>query len=81
MVVHGMLEEEEKATFAEVIKAMKEVLGPGSKLLAAQDFRHTTQEETASVSSFVRRLERTFRVVYSADKLSSETRAAAFLYG
>ena len=39
-----MLEEEEKATFAGEIKAMKEVLGPGSKILAAQDFRHTTQE-------------------------------------
>ena len=75
-----LLEEEEKATFTGAIKAMREVLGPGSKILAAQDFWHAMQEETESVSSFVRRLERTFRVAYGADKLSSETRAA-FLYG
>ena len=75
-----LLEEEEKATFTGAIKAMREVLDPGSKILAAQDFQHTTQEETESVSSFVRRLERMFRVAYGADKLSSETRAA-FLYG
>ena len=75
-----LLEEEEKSTFSSAIKTMKEVLGPGSKILAAQDFRHTAQEETESVSTFVRRLERTFRVAYGGDKLSSETRAA-FLYG
>ena len=75
-----LLEEEEKATFTRAIQVLKEALGPGSKILAAQDFRHTTQEETESVSSFVRRLERTFRVAYGADKLSAETRAA-FLYG
>ena len=59
---------------------MKEVLGPGSKILAVQDFRHTSQEETESVSVFVRRLECTFRVAYGADKLGPKTRAA-FLYG
>ena len=71
------LEEEEKATFTRAIQVLKEALGPGSKILAAQDFRYTTQEETESVSSFVRRLKRTFRVAY---KLSAETKAA-FLYG
>ena len=75
-----LLEEEEKATFTRAIQVLKEALGPGSKILAAQDFRHTTQEETESVSSFVRRLERTFRAAYGADKLSAETRTA-FLYG
>ena len=72
-----LLGEEEKVTFDSAVKAMKEVLGPGSKILAAQDFQHTTQEET---ESFVRRLERTFRVAYGSDKLTTETRSA-FLYG
>ena len=31
-------------------KAMKEVLGPGSKILVAQDFRDTIQEQSESVS-------------------------------
>ena len=44
-----LLEEEERATLATAIRALKEALGPGSKILAAQDFRHTTQEDTESV--------------------------------
>jgi hypothetical protein len=75
----NLLDEEEKPTFNDAVKAMKEVLGPGSKILAAQDFRHTVQEENESVSVFVRRLERTFRIAYGSDKLSPETRGA-FLY-
>ena len=76
----NLLDDEEKETFSDAVKAMKEVLGPGSKILAAQDFRHTIQEESESVSVFVRRLERTFRIAYGSDKLSPETRGA-FLYG
>ena len=76
----NLLEEEERTTYDDAVQAMKEVLGPGSKILAAQDFRHTTQEESESVSAFVRRLERTFRIAYGNDKLSTETRGA-FLYG
>ena len=49
-------------------------------MLAAQDFRHTSQNEGESVSAFIRRLERMFLIAYSADKLSPETRGA-FLYG
>lgn len=76
----NLLDDGEKATFSDAVKAMKEVLGPGSKILAAQDFRHTIQEESESVSVFVRRLEHTFRIAYGSDKLSPETRRA-FLYG
>ena len=53
----NLLDEGDKRTFDVAVKSMQEVLGPGSKILAAQDFRHTTQEESESVSSFVRRLE------------------------
>ena len=52
-----MLDDEEKEAFSDAVKAMKEVLGPDSKILAAQDFRHTIQEESESVSVFVRKLE------------------------
>lgn len=76
----NLLEEEEKENYDSAIKALRDVLGPGSKVLAAQDFRHTTQEDGESVAVFVRRLERTFRIAYGGDKLSSETRGA-FLYG
>ena len=76
----NLLDDEEKTMFSSAVQATKEVLGPGSKILAAQDFRHTTQEDNGSVSAFVRRLERTFRVAYGNDKLNPETRGA-FLYG
>ena len=76
----NLLEDEEKLTFSSAVQAMKEVLGPGSKILAAQDVRHTTQEDNESVSAFVRRLERTLRVAYGNDKLGPET-IGAFLYG
>ena len=72
--------EADKATFEKAVTALREVLGPGSKVLAAQDFRHTSQNEGESVSAFIRRLERTFSIAYGADKLSPETRGA-FLYG
>ena len=76
----NLLDDEERATFSDAVKAMKEVLGPGSKILAAQHFRHIVQEETEPVSAIVTRLERMFRVAYGGDKLSPDTRAA-FLYG
>ena len=57
-------------TFSSAVQVMEEVLGPGSKILAAQDFRHTTQEDNESVSAFIRRLEHT----YGNDKLGPETR-------
>ena len=76
----NLLVEADKATFEKAVTALREVLGPGSKVLAAQDFRHTSQNEGESVSAFIRRLERTFSIAYGADKLSPETRGA-FLYG
>ena len=76
----NLIEDEDKQNYDGAIKALKDVLGPGSKVLAAQDFRHTTQEEGESVAAFVRRLEHTFRITYGGDKLSTETRGA-FLYG
>jgi len=41
-----------------------------SKAIAAQDFRHTVQEEDELIVDFIRHLERTFRRAYGGDKLS-----------
>jgi len=58
------------------IEAMRARLDPGSKTLAAQEFRHTIQGSDESVSTYIRRLERTFRVAYGRDGLKAETRDA-----
>ena len=44
--------------------------------MAAQDSQHITQQESKSVSSFVRQLERTFQLAYGWDGMLSETRDA-----
>ena len=41
--------------------------------MAAQDFSHCSQSEGESVSDFIRRLERTFRLAYGHDKMLAET--------
>ncbi len=51
-------------------------LDPGSKVVAAQDFRHASQREVESVGDFVRRLEKTFRVAYGNDSMLPDTRDA-----
>lgn len=72
----NLLLEAERSTYKEAVKSLTEVLGPGSQILAAQDFRHTTQEEQETVSAFIRRLERAFRVAYGEDNLKLESRHA-----
>ena len=49
-------------------------LDPGSRALAAQDFRHTHQGASENVATFIRRLERTFQIPYGHDRMSAETR-------
>ena len=75
-----LLEEGDKETFSSGVDALRARLDPVSKTLAAQDFRHTSQRDDEGVNSFIRRLERTFRIAYGRDKLVRETRAA-LLYG
>ena len=48
--------------------------------MAAQDFRHASQEEMEKTGDFIRHLERLFKVAFGHDNLSVETRNA-FLYG
>ena len=73
-------EETERATYDSAVGALRNRLDTGSKTLAAQDFRHIAQAETESVTDFIRRLERTFRVAYGQDRMSVETRET-LLYG
>ena len=48
--------------------------------MAAQEFRHCSQTARESVSDFIRRLEKTFRVAYGREAITPETRNA-LLYG
>ena len=57
-------------------KGVRTRLDPGSKALAAQDFRHVFQDQTEKVSDFVRCLEKTFRRTYGSDSMLAETRDA-----
>ena len=70
----SLLSSSEKASYAEAVKALKMRLDPGSRALAAQDFRHTSQGDQERVADFIRRLERTFYVAYGREGMSTETR-------
>ena len=48
--------------------------------MAAQDFRHTSQEEDEKVGDFIRRLEQHFKRAYGRDAILTETRST-LLYG
>ena len=54
--------------------------GPGSKTIAAQDFRHSIQRSGESVPDYIRCLEKTYQIAYGKDNLNSATRDA-LLYG
>ena len=70
----NLLKSEEKATFSTAVESLRARVDPGSKTLAAQDFRHTVQKDGETVADFIRRLERTFRLAYGRDRMSAETR-------
>ena len=53
--------------------ALQSRLDPGSRALAAQDFRHAMQKDSENVSDFILRLERTFRSAYGRERISTET--------
>ena len=77
---YNLLRPEEKESFESAVEALRSRLEPGSKAVAAQDFRHATQRDVESVTDFVRQLEGTFRIAYGRDPMSSETRDT-LLYG
>ena len=75
-----LMEDSEKSDWSRAIDVLRARLDPSNKILAAQDFRHTMQAENESVSDFIRRIERAFRIAYNSKEISKETREA-FLYG
>ena len=70
-----LLDADTKKSYSKAVEALRTQLDPGSRALAAQDFRHTSQGDEEKVADFIRRLERTFNVAYGREGMSSETRA------
>ena len=75
-----LLDDEVKKDWKRAVTALHTRLDPGNKVLAAQDFRHTIQEEKEGVADFIRQLERTFRIAYGKEHFMRETRKA-LLFG
>ncbi|KAL5481622.1 hypothetical protein EMCRGX_G021819 [Ephydatia muelleri] len=74
-----LISETERTTYVQAVAALRTRLDTGSTTLAAQDFRHLCQDEKESVSEYIRKLERTFRVAYGRDNMSQETRDTLLL--
>ena len=72
----SLLGESKTSDYEKAVRALRARLDPGSKALAAQDFRHAAQEESEKVNDFIRRIEKTFRRAYGHDSMLSETRDA-----
>ena len=70
----NLMKAEDKVRFGKAVDVLRNRIDPANKSAAAQDFRHTSQRESETVSDFIRRLERMFRVAYGRDDMSSETR-------
>jgi len=69
-----LLSATDKLSFASATRCLSKRLDRGTKALAAQEFRHTTQQSAESVSCFILRLEQTFRRGYGHESFSVETR-------
>ena len=67
----NLLSGTQKSSFTVGTEEMQDRLDPGSKGMAAQDFRHTVQSPKESVSDFIRRLEQVFCRAYGKEQMSS----------
>lgn len=76
----NLLGEDQARGYDSAIQALCERLDLGSKVLAGQDFQHTSQGVYELVANFVRRLQRTFNIAYGWDRVIQETKEA-FLFG
>ena len=68
------MSEEEKDEYEKAVGTLCDRLETGSKVMAAQDFRHLMQEDKEKVIDFIHRLEWTFWLAYGHDKLLPEAR-------
>ena len=69
-----------KTSFSAAVKTLQARLDSGSRVVAAQDFRHLSQQATETVADFICRVEKTFRRAYGHEPMSDETRNT-LLYG
>ena len=72
----NLIEGAEQTTWEAALPALRKRLDQETQILAAQDFRHTSQKESEKVADFIRRLERTFRIAYGKDNMGQDTRDA-----
>ena len=70
----NLLLEEEKENYERAIQTLKTRLESENWVIAATDFRHTSQKDGESTSNFIRQLEQTFQVAYRRDRMSAETK-------
>ena len=52
----NLIEPSDKNSFTKAVDALRKCLDPGSRILAAQDFRHAVQSEDELVADYIRRL-------------------------
>ena len=62
-----------KESFESAVKALISRLEPHSKAVAAKGFSHSMQKDSRSVSDFIRRMERLFRIAYGRNSMCIET--------
>ena len=70
----NLLDSEQVLEFDATLQVLQERLSPGSKVLAGQDFHHTTQKDSESVADFIRWLERVLQIAYGNDGMGLKTR-------
>ena len=70
----GLLDADTNTSSRHAVDALRVQLDPGSRTLAAQDFRHTSQNGEEKVADFMHHLEHAFNVANSREGLSAETR-------
>ena len=71
-----LVDQNEKSSYVAATAALRTRLDTGGEILAVQDFRHPSQGDKETVAELALRLERTFRIAYGRDNMSSETRDA-----
>lgn len=71
----NLITKDEKNT---AVSALRSQIDPGNTVLAAQDFTHAVQDHSEPVSDYIRRVEWLFKMAYSQDGMSTETREALF---
>lgn len=62
-----------KTSYPVAVGSLRSHLDPGSRTLAAQEFRHAIQGKDEKVADYIRRLEKAFQVAYGRDDFGHET--------